>query len=202
MDKEIWLTRHGESEANAGLESSDPAEVPLTANGVRQAEAVAELFSKKPSMIAISKFWRARQTAQSLLNRYSDVPCEKWDVHEFTYLSSELCQRMTVASRLPMVAAYWMESNPYYCDGKGAESFFNFMKRIQKTNARIRKHQGDFLVVFSHKQFIAGFLWLLKNTGRLIDRDAMRDYKSFLDVTDIPNGEIVKVRLKKGVFHV
>lgn len=35
--KTITLVRHGESEANAGLPSSDPALIPLTATGIAQA---------------------------------------------------------------------------------------------------------------------------------------------------------------------
>ena len=41
----VWLIRHGQSESNAGLPSTDWRAIPLTTLGRRQAEHVAGVFA-------------------------------------------------------------------------------------------------------------------------------------------------------------
>ena len=60
----IWLIRHGESEANAGLPTSDVALIELTEKGHQQAQKVASAFTQAPSLIVTSPYIRTKQTAQ------------------------------------------------------------------------------------------------------------------------------------------
>ena len=43
-DGRIFIVRHAESAANAGGRTGDPATIPITETGVRQAERVANLI--------------------------------------------------------------------------------------------------------------------------------------------------------------
>jgi broad specificity phosphatase PhoE len=60
----VWLIRHGQSESNAGLPSTDWRAIPLTTLGRRQAEHVAGVFADPPQFIVTSPYLRASQTAQ------------------------------------------------------------------------------------------------------------------------------------------
>lgn len=57
----VQLLRHGESAANAGQITTDPAEIPLTAAGLVQAEALSCSLVQAPMAIICSPFLRARQ---------------------------------------------------------------------------------------------------------------------------------------------
>lgn len=50
----VWFIRHGESEANAGAISNDPANIPLTKQGRQQAEHISTLFDNVPSLLSKS----------------------------------------------------------------------------------------------------------------------------------------------------
>lgn len=191
--KKIWFIRHGESEANAGCRTSDPAVIPLTANGRRQASEIAASFEEQPALVVSSRYLRAKQTARPLLDRFRQVPYEEWDVHEFTYLSPLRCGDTTIFDRRPLVEAFWNRADPNYCDGKGAESFADFMKRVQGVVNRMEMSSVRFCAVFSHMQFIAAVLWRMGNPCRAIDAAAMISYKSFLDINQFPNGSIVPI---------
>jgi glutamine cyclotransferase len=64
----VFLIRHGESESNAGLASSDPGSIPLMPDGHRQAGQIARVFSDIPALIVTSPYLRARQTAQPTIS--------------------------------------------------------------------------------------------------------------------------------------
>ncbi len=51
MAKELWLIRHGQSTANAGIADADSVETPLTAKGSQQAQSVADAFVDTPDLI-------------------------------------------------------------------------------------------------------------------------------------------------------
>lgn len=193
--KQVWLIRHGESEANAGGKTSDPALVPLTSSGERQAMEIVPAFTQKPSLIILSRYLRARQTAKPVLDQFSGVLCEDWDVHEFTYLSPDRCLSTTILERKPLVESFWKKCDPHYCDGRGAESFVEFIERVQATITSLKRHESSFCAIFSHMQFIAAMLWCLESPSRVIDSEAMKDYKLFLERNPIANGSITKLQL-------
>ncbi len=117
----VWFIRHAESEANAGLPSSSPIQVGLTAKGIKQAKQIALSFQKPPDLIITSPYMRTKQTAEPTLQRFPDVLHEEWPVHEFTYLTRFLDQPTTISDRRPTVNAFRQRRDPFYTDGEGAE---------------------------------------------------------------------------------
>jgi 2,3-bisphosphoglycerate-dependent phosphoglycerate mutase len=105
--KQILLIRHGESEANAGLKTTVPAEVALTERGWAQARAVADFIVEKPSLVVISPYLRTKQTAQPLITKFPDVSVETWEIQEFTYLATERCRGTDYLDRKPLVEEFW-----------------------------------------------------------------------------------------------
>jgi probable phosphoglycerate mutase len=191
----IWLIRHAESAANAGLPTLNPVDIELTARGWQQAEQIAQAFTAQPGLIVTSPYMRARQTAHATLLRFPDSRLEDWPVHEFTYLSTSDRHYTTTHDRRPLVRAFWKRCDPYYVDGTGAESFISFMSRTRDIIERLKHHPERFIAVFSHEQFIHAMLWLLFIDSGEVSPASMYRFRHFLTSFTLPNGAILKVQL-------
>jgi len=191
----IWFIRHGESEANAGGRTIDPASIGLTDMGLQQAEFIAQAFAEAPSLIVTSSYVRTKQTAVPTLLRFPDACHEQWPVHEFTYLSPGAVANTTVQERRPRVDAFWQRHDPFYVDGTGAESFAGFRGRVEGVMERVKCYENCFIAVFGHGQFIRGILWSLL-CGLREDCADMRKFRHFLMACPMPNGSILKVQLR------
>lgn len=151
----VIFIRHGESTANTGLASTDIASIALTDRGREQAQHIAAQWDETPSLIVTSPFLRTRQTAEPTIARFPDVPVEIWPIEEFTYLKPGRWNGTAAAERRPHVESYWTTADPHYCDGEGAESFADFLRRAEAILARLAEMPMRSLVyVFGHGQFI------------------------------------------------
>lgn len=155
----VQLLRHGETAANAGQITTDPAEIPLTAAGLVQAEALSCSLVQAPMAIICSPFLRARQTAAPADRRFG-VPVEIWPIQEFTYLAPAKCVGTTVAERRAWVEAYWRRCDPVYVDGPGAESFPQLVDRVRATLGCLLSYRGGVLMI-GHGQFMQAVRWWL-----------------------------------------
>jgi len=189
----VLLIRHAESLSNVGATTSDPADISLTRKGLTQSQDLSAAFFEKPSLIVTSKYIRTKQTAQPTMKRFNDVRCEEWDVHEFTYLSPEKCKNTTPDQRRPMVENYWELADPLYCDGDGAETFYDFVMRAQKILSDLKKRDEKLIAMFSHGQFIAGLLWLKENNVKTVDSKSMKEFRSFHGKHSLDNAARVEV---------
>ena len=190
----VWLIRHGESESNAGLPTSDPASIALTARGCAQAEAIAAAFAEKPSLIVTSPYARTKQTARPTIARFADVPLEEWPVHEFTYLSLGHRHNTTPKEREPLLHAFWERCDPLYNDGEGAESFADLIGRVQYTLEQIKRYDQGFIAVFSHGLFVRAFLWFLIAALEDVSPISMRRFRMFATALKMPNAAILPIR--------
>jgi hypothetical protein len=153
-------------------------------------------------------------TAQPTIKRYPKAHhTNDWPVHEFTYLSPYKVAHTTVQDRRHLVDAYWKRSEPYYVDGEGAESFIDFIRRVSHVLEILRDSHEDFIVVFTHGQFIAAAQWLLKvapiwidhdsmkQSGEVdltwIDGDNMKQFRCFLEHNQVPTGAILPMQLDR-----
>ena len=194
--KKVWFVRHGESMANAGQATRDHRSIPLTQQGWSQARAVS-ITVPRPELIIVSPYLRARQTAEPLCQRYPDVPVECWDeVHEFVYLSPATCVGTTSSQRRPRVLAYWKAVDRAYVDGEWAESYQHLLERIYTTLSRLEEREQQFIVVFSHAQFMRNLHLVMSQPG-LTPREYMALFRKS---RTIRNGQIMEIRLpyKKG----
>jgi broad specificity phosphatase PhoE len=194
--KEVWLVRHGESTANAGGATFTPESVELTEKGQAQARFFATQIDTKPNLIVVSSFLRSQQTAAPLREHYPDVPVEEWPIQEFTYLDPERCHNTTFDQRKPLAAEYWARNDANYCDGPGAESFANLLARALDAIERIKKAENEFVVVFSHGQFMRAVIWLLLHELEEMKIETVEGFHGFLDAVSIPNVAIFKVRVR------
>jgi len=150
----IRLIRHAESQANAGHTTSDPSSIELTEAGSKSAQEFAHNYNgPAPDLIVASPYRRAQQTAQPFIERFAGR-VEILEVQEFTYLSPTRCRNTNSAQRRPMVEAYWNALNPQASDGEGAESFEDFLQRVERSIKLLRAHDAAQILVFSHEFFI------------------------------------------------
>lgn len=169
--KKILIIRHAESIGNAGAITTLPGEIPLSLTGITQAHELVGKITDPPEIIVYSKYIRTYQTAEPLINTFPHVPTEEWShIHEFTYLNEAHCANMDAKSRQPMVDEYWDRNDPHHRDGGSAESFVEFLRRIDSSINQVKVRQEKSIIIFSHGNFILGLKMLIeskKNPGSL-----------------------------------
>jgi probable phosphoglycerate mutase len=188
--QQIMFIRHGESEAHVGKAATHIEEVGLTPLGEKKALEIASEFPRAPDLIVVSPYLRAWETADPTIKRFSQTPHAIWpEVQEFTYLGSLAGAFMTKKERSTYVKAYWERSDPRYKDGN-AESFFEFVGRAREALDKLRAElkKSNFIVVFTHEQFIRAIQCLLLTWEEGAEKEAqcMKDFRRIL--CDYPLG--------------
>ena len=195
---QIWFVRHGESEANAGFSSKDPASIPLTPIGEKQAKEISSIWPKPPSQIIYSPYSRALATAQPTIQRFPSVACEEWAIQEFTYLSPSKCSDTTSMQRLPWVEEYWDRNDPNYTDGEGAESFSNLLKRVSHALSSFSAlSSNEFCAVFTHGMYMSAVLFSVLTGFSKPTPQSMALFRLFIQTTPVPNGAILKCTINE-----
>jgi len=195
---DILLIRHGESESNAGLPTSDPSTIALTPKGLAQAACVAGAFARPPALIVTSPYLRTMQTAEPTIARFRQARLERWPVDEYTYLSLASRHNTTPQQRRPLIDAFWERCDPLHVDGDGAESFATLIERARQMLERMRRLEDDFVAIFSHGLFIRALLWVFLAGPIAIDAHNMRRYRGFASGFAAPNASILKVYVDGG----
>lgn len=203
----FFLIRHGESQANIGLATTDPKDAALTLRGEMQAKQIAAYLKEHTALnlIVTSRFLRSKQTAEPTRRAFSSdfhsIPHEEWDVEEFTYLSPAFFGHSTVHDRRPLVDSYWEMLQPSFTDGKGSESFKAFIGRVRICIRLLQNMTtgNENIAVFSHELFITAVLWSLDRDINDITPDSMKEFRAFFNKNRIPNGAIVEVEFRRRV---
>lgn len=194
--RSILLVRHGESLANAGEASPSPETVALTPAGERQARAIAESLEDAPELIVVSRFQRARQTAEPTHARFPKAKLEQWPVEEFHYLGAEAYRGTTKRDRRDDRDEYWRTNDPQLACAPGAETFAAFHARVQAVRARLERSDAHRIVVFSHKKLLHGLLWSWSEGAPPADAAAMARFRAFDLEHPFPNGAWIEVELE------
>ncbi|HEU4411254.1 MAG TPA: histidine phosphatase family protein [Polyangiaceae bacterium] len=201
--RQVWLIRHGESAANAGLATQDAAAIPLTARGRAQAELVARALPGPPDLLVSSSYVRAADTAAPARARFPESAHAEWPVHEFTYLAGGAGAPSTVAERRPRVDAFWARADPHHVDGEGAESFVALLDRVEALLVLLGEFGGKFVAVYTHGLFMRTVLWSLV-FGRVPRHpEGMRRFRLFATTISVPNAAILRLyEHAPGAFSV
>lgn len=147
----IYLVRHGESEGNKKKVFQDPKS-PLSAEGVAQAEAVANRFSNiKIDLIFASPFTRAKMTAEAISKKLGSN-IEFWDdLHEIKR-PSELIGKSIHSNEAKLFEKHLVNSYQN-SDAKHSdeESFTDLKKRANKILVHlVTNHQNQNVLLVSH----------------------------------------------------
>lgn len=196
MTKDVWFIRHGESVSNANLPTTHPAASELTGKGHREAGYVVQAFTKKPDLIVVSPYIRARQTAVPTINRFDPVPVAEWPIEEFSYLHPEKYNGTTGNDRWPDARAYWERMDPLEKEGGEAESFTEMLKRVRAMEDNLWQTSESFIALFSHGLFLRAFLWMTLTGYREATPATMERYLNFSRSIPMPNASILKTRFE------
>jgi broad specificity phosphatase PhoE len=195
MPFDAFFVRHAESAGNAGLVTDDPSSIPLTELGLRQADELAATFPFEPSLIAVSPFLRAQQTAAPLLRRYPHVEACTLPIQEFTYLAPGRWRGTTNEGRRPAVDEFWSRSISTYCDGEGAESFADFMQRADSILSWLEQRQARHAVLVCHEFFIRAVLWRCFCPSLDQAIASMQAFRAWQQSAKMPNVSMTRVTL-------
>jgi broad specificity phosphatase PhoE len=186
----IQLIRHGESIANAGGVSESPGCIPLSERGQIQAASLTMSFAESPDLIVVSSYIRTQQTAAPLRARFSEIPVEIWPIHEFTYLSPAVYNHTSQDQRTPASQNYWRLSNPDHCDGPDAETFAEFISRVDETITRLLNRSERHICLFTHSFFINALQWRMERRKAPVSSEFMLGYQDFRKQHPIANASI------------
>lgn len=175
-----WLgvVRHGESTGNLAAAAAESgrleqidiperdADVPLSATGREQAEAVgAWLVERPPDLVVVSPYLRTVQTAQiALAELAGDVPVhrdERLRDRELGIL--DLLTTHGVHTRLPGEAARRQRLGKFYYRPPGGESWADVALRLRSLLADLRRdHDGGRVLLFGHEAVVFLLRYLIE----------------------------------------
>lgn len=193
----LCFIRHGQSAANAGLPTSDPALIPLTPLGRTQAQQLAHWLTMPPTAeeaasgparitaIVTSHYTRAIDTAAPLCQRHGITPRTDARLHEFVTLSPAAVAHTTAQERKPLVDAYWHTADPHARHGAGAETFTEFATRVADFRHDLSHHRSGTIIV-GHGMWIAMLLWQIQGFD-WHDPLAMRAFRRYQLALPMPN---------------
>jgi broad specificity phosphatase PhoE len=187
-----WLVRHGQSVVNAGLPTEGHDDVALTELGWQQACAVARRVERRPDLLVVSPFLRARATCEPIQARWPATRRETWPIQELTYLSPARCHGTTSATRRPMVDAYWRRCDPHYVDGSDSESFSAFSNRLHDFHRRLLALDCSYVIAVGHGQFFRAYMMGLTD-GFTVTPEWMARYRAVETGSPIANCEIIEL---------
>jgi broad specificity phosphatase PhoE len=188
--------------ANAGGRTSDHDTNPLTDLGLAQAGDFAGRLPCAPTLIVVSPFLRAQQTAEPLRQRFSEVSVEEWPIQEFTYLDPTHHKDTTEEERQPHATPYWQRQDPASIDGPGAESFTQFLDRAREAIRRlVTTNPGGCIVIFSHGFFMQAFRLVLLFPDAT-DVELMANFRRFHLVNFIQNTDSLEFLIQDGKIQL
>ncbi|MGZ8290291.1 MAG: histidine phosphatase family protein [Telluria sp.] len=155
QETRILLIRHGETAWNAERRLQGHIDIPLNAEGERQAEALAAaLAGERIDAVVSSDLMRASQTAQAVARHHGLTVSTDPGLRERCYGGFEGLLYAEIAHRYPVEFAAWQARNidSVMPDGeRRAESFRQFYQRsVGAILAWATAHPGATLAVVAH----------------------------------------------------
>jgi probable phosphoglycerate mutase len=196
--KTIYLVRHAETEFNTGQPISSRSGVSLSAAGIKAAEQFAQHFPIIPKLLICSDTERACATLHPLHQHFPTAQMETWAVHEFNWMVLERFATLTEETLIPLAEAYWNRGDPQYSDGDGAESFAEYLNRLQRVRAQLNQTDATTIVLISHGMFIRAMLWYTLTGQPAPTPQAMESLHHFILGISIPNLGVVRVVIGKS----
>jgi probable phosphoglycerate mutase len=152
---EIFLIRHGETAWNAERRLQGHIDIPLNAEGTRQAAALARaLAGESVDMIFSSDLRRAASTARAVAEVHGLPVQTDASLRERCFGAFEGLLYDELEARFPEAHAQWRARDPHarYPDGeRRAETFAEFAQRAVDAVCRIAEtHRGKRIVIVSH----------------------------------------------------
>jgi len=200
--KTVHFIRHAESQANAGEATQNGESIQLTRKGKLQAVALANSISEKPDLITCSKYIRTQQTAAPLIRKFPSVPVKILPLHEFTYLSPTVCAGATPNQRKNRVADYPEQAGPDFIHGDGAESFNQFIQRVDCCLQCIEFCESQNIFVFTHGHVLRAIWQDFLYLGFPSDKAQFSHFYQYMGLLPVPNTGHFKAIFQKHQWQI
>ena len=184
----IYFVRHGESVANAGGLTMAHATIPLSPLGVAQAATLADLLDVQPSKVLVSKYLRARDSAQPFCDKVGHTAEVHPLLHEFSALDATALEGMTGTQRRPLADAYWKNADPGVRMGPQADTFLEFDARVAEFMAELPRLPNR-CVLFGHGIWFGLLCWKLLGFSAA-DSQGMKAFRRFQTGLPMSNGAV------------
>ena len=202
----LWVVRHGQSAGNVARDAAEAngladiaiagrdVDVPLSALGHRQAEALGQWFAEmpageRPQVVLCSPYLRARQTADHVLavlstTRGNDpVPERRIDerLREKEFGILDRLTRTGIRAKFPELAEQLTHVGKFYFRPPGGESWCDVILRLRSFIEMVtREHRRERVLLVAHQVIVNCLRYLLERLDEAailaIDR-----------VADVPN---------------
>jgi len=188
----ILLIRHGETAWNSVRRLQGHIDIPLNAEGERQAQALGRILANEPVKAVISSdLQRAMQTAQAVAGHHGLNIQTDPGLRERCYGAFEGMLYSEVMERYPVEYAQWQarEIDAVMPPGERvAESFRQFFRRsVDSIGAWAARHPGQTIVMVAH----GGVLECAYRAARGMSLDSPRDFQ-------VPNAGINRFTFVNG----
>lgn len=147
----LLAVRHGATEWSQARRFAGARDVPLTAQGRLQAEAVAQaLAGTAAAAVYTSPLERARTSAEVIAKPHRLEPVVDPGFREMAFGAWEGLSREELLARFPAEAAVWA-STPERITPPGGEALAAVDARVRAALADLRdRHHGDTVILVSH----------------------------------------------------
>jgi broad specificity phosphatase PhoE len=187
----VYLARHGESDWNAANRFQGHSDRPLTEEGRRQAEALAELVAHESiDAIYSSPLIRALDTARIVAARTGLEVTELDDLREVDTGSWSGLSRAEVQERFPAGFERWIAGGSGWEDGETYEEMGERVLRAIRTIAAA--HPNGRVLVVSH----GGPIRAVQSAAAGID---LHEYRRLRPVE--PNARLSAVAVENGMIR-
>ncbi|OPH37796.1 histidine phosphatase family protein [Moraxella equi] len=201
--KSLYFIRHGESLANAGGTPLPNADIPLTEKGHIQAKdrlAHWQQLGIRPSRIYHSAMLRTQQTALPFC-RYYDMPTSTLNLlDELNALAFNVIKDLSVDARRLMNANWWQTVGLDDRHGVGADSFGEFMERVDTFISRIDGFDDNTLF-FGHGIWLGLLAYRLMNLP-VRDNGDIRRFRAFQTAMPMHNTVLYRLDVADNVKNL
>jgi probable phosphoglycerate mutase len=182
----LWIVRHGESSGNvardaahaAGLANIDielrDVDVPLSALGRRQAQALGRWFAElpidqQPTVVLCSPYLRAQQTAEIIIRSFESREPSLLVAHDERLREKEfgVLDRLTsvgIRERHPAEAKRRALMGKFYYRPPAGESWADVILRLRSVLDTVSLHHaGQRVLVVAHQVVVLCLRYLLEN---------------------------------------
>lgn len=190
----LYIIRHGQSLANTGAESMPDKTVPITDKGQTQAQLLCQYWQTTmpaPSAIYHSQMLRTRQTAQPFCDHYGIAPSELALLNELSCLGFATVKGLMGEQRSKIAQQYWSSADIHHRDAADADSFADFLARIDDFIA-LAPTLPDNSLCFGHGQWIGLLAWRLLGCQVENNRD-MQKFRQFQTAMPMTNTVVYRL---------
>ncbi|MYN05408.1 histidine phosphatase family protein [Pseudoduganella sp. DS3] len=195
----IWLVRHGQSAGNVARDVATEAnellidiaerdvDVPLSALGLRQADALAQWFAamppgRQPNVVLYSPYLRARATAQAVLQCLGpdDMLAVQADerLREKEFGITDRLTARGIAHKYPELAEQRNHVGKFYFRPPGGESWCDVILRLRSVLDTItREYRRERVLIIGHQVIVNCFRYLFErlDEGAILAIDRAAD---------------------------